>query len=559
MGLFDFLTRDKAPVFKIGIEEQHYPVYTNAKGETVEMTPEQYKNVQSESTPEDVSLTYGIATMPMGLGATATKGLAAKLMPHFGKKIAQQTAEGIGGGLAGGTVMGGIDAAQNGENVPLGMLTGGTIGAVTGGALGAGGGYIGKSFAKRGLLDNEQAKTNYIYDYLTGLNPDKQRKELDEFRRLQQSGYNSRPSETRILFDSTGDDFIDLTKEFEKGASFQDAKNFVNEANANEIAFETGTPDIFLDMLGNAQKRNHILRSNKVRFMNDEDKINHNIILNNFDKVAKGLKLTPNSPQLNKKPLKKPEVKKYYHFKGNVKKGDDTIPIIADAEQLIGEPDTTPLKVHLYNFYDKKFSPILNDNTSVKSGENYINSITDNLDNINPSNNLYEKIIDNYNPEIEKLAKDYFGLTDNVKEAGYILNDGSLLDFSGKKFGGSANSRSIDHREVVDAFLDNPNNINNLEIGFDEFIDNGAVRYMPENNAFFLSKMPSEQQIQRIKELLDAKNGESFIELVPKVSEWGRDNNFKRNYELWSDPKKIIDDIRTYFKGGKPSNLKDYL
>lgn len=202
MGLFDFLTRDKAPVFKIGIEEQHYPVYTNAKGETVEMTPEQYKNVQSESTPEDVSLTYGIATMPMGLGATATKGLATKLMPHFGKKIAQQTAEGIGGGLAGGTVMGGIDAAQNGENVPLGMLTGGTIGALTGGALGLGGGYIGKSFAKRGLLDNEQAKTNYIYDYLTGLSPDNQKKELDEFRRLWWTGYDSRPEASEILLDT---------------------------------------------------------------------------------------------------------------------------------------------------------------------------------------------------------------------------------------------------------------------------------------------------------------------------------------------------------------------
>lgn len=172
---------------------------------------------------------------------------------------------------------------------------------------------------------------------------------------------------------------------------------------------------------------------------------------------------------------------------------------------------------------------------------------------------LYDKLVDNYNPEIEQIAKDYFGLTNNTKEAGYILNDGSLLDLSGKKFGGSAGSRSLDHREIVDAFLDNPNNANNLEIGFDEFIDNGAVRYMPESNTFFLAKMPSENQIQSIKNLLNKNNGETRIELVPKVAEWGLDNNFKRDYALWSDPNKIIDDIRTYFKGGKISDFKDYL
>jgi hypothetical protein len=130
---------------------------------------------------------------------------------------------------------------------------------------------------------------------------------------------------------------------------------------------------------------------------------------------------------------------------------------------------------------------------------------------------------------------------------------------SGKKFGGSAGRRSLDHREIVDAFLDNPANVNNLEVGFDEFIDNGAVRYMPESNSFFMSRQPSEEQLKRIKDLLDYERGKSSIELVPNVKDWGSDNNFRRDYALWSDPKKIIDDIRTYFKGGKPSDLKNYM
>ena len=163
-----------------------------------------------------------------------------------------------------------------------------------------------------------------------------------------------------------------------------------------------------------------------------------------------------------------------------------------------------------------------------------------------------------FNPEIEELARNYFGTTDNRREAGYILNDGTFLDMSGKKFGGSAGRRSLDHREIVDAFLDNPANKNNLEVGFDEFIDNGAVRYMPESNSFFMSRDPSEAQINAIKKLLDYERGKSSFELVPNVSDWGADNNFRRNYDLWSDPKKIIEDIRTYYKGGKPSDLKNY-
>ena len=164
-----------------------------------------------------------------------------------------------------------------------------------------------------------------------------------------------------------------------------------------------------------------------------------------------------------------------------------------------------------------------------------------------------------FNPEIEDIARNYFGTTTNRREAGYILNDGTYLDMSGKKFGGSPGRRSLDHREVVDAFLDNPANKNNLEVGFDEFIDNGAVRYMPESNSFFMSRQPSEAQIKRIKDLLDYERGKSSIELVPNVSDWGTDKGFRRDYALWSDPKKIIEDINTYYKGGKPSNLRDYL
>jgi len=41
-----------------------------------------------------------------------------------------------------------------------------------------------------------------------------------------------------------------------------------------------------------------------------------------------------------------------------------------------------------------------------------------------------------------------FGTTEDPCEAGYILPDGTMLDFSGKKEGGSPGMRSFDHRDI---------------------------------------------------------------------------------------------------------------
>ena len=51
-------------------------------------------------------------------------------------------------------------------------------------------------------------------------------------------------------------------------------------------------------------------------------------------------------------------------------------------------------------------------------------------------------------------AKKEFGTTDSSTEAGWILPDGSMLDFSGKREGGSPGVRHMDHREVGRVFPD---------------------------------------------------------------------------------------------------------
>jgi len=53
---------------------------------------------------------------------------------------------------------------------------------------------------------------------------------------------------------------------------------------------------------------------------------------------------------------------------------------------------------------------------------------------------------------IIERAKIVFGETNNIAEAGYILEDGTMLDFSGKNQGGMSGTRAFDHRQITTAF-----------------------------------------------------------------------------------------------------------
>lgn len=119
------------------------------------------------------------------------------------------------------------------------------------------------------------------------------------------------------------------------------------------------------------------------------------------------------------------------------------------------------------------------------------------------------------NKGLQDLAKNKFGMTRSPSETGFILDDGSRLDFSGrheasgyKNIGGRyipdnpklgdylKGERATDHRTVSEIM---PNG----QYGWDSlagFIDQtGAVRYMPETGISLVdTNMPSEAQIKRI-------------------------------------------------------------
>ena len=47
-----------------------------------------------------------------------------------------------------------------------------------------------------------------------------------------------------------------------------------------------------------------------------------------------------------------------------------------------------------------------------------------------------------------KASIKHFGLTIDPREVGFILEDGKMLDFSGKRIGGSPGTRTLDHRDI---------------------------------------------------------------------------------------------------------------
>ena len=155
------------------------------------------------------------------------------------------------------------------------------------------------------------------------------------------------------------------------------------------------------------------------------------------------------------------------------------------------------------------------------------------------------------NTEYNNTAKEYFGTTDNLNVAGYILTDGELLDLSGRKFGGDGTTRSIDHREVGDAF--------NNEISMEDFINSGNIRYMPESGNILMSDVPTTSQYKAIKNILLKHNGNIRIELMNDANNWGSDKDFSREYPAGTTIAAIKRDINAFYRGEGVRNITEYL
>ena len=141
-------------------------------------------------------------------------------------------------------------------------------------------------------------------------------------------------------------------------------------------------------------------------------------------------------------------------------------------------------------------------------------------------------------------AVDYFGTTTNLNIAGYILPDGRMLDFSGKKFGADGRNRTIDHREVGDAY-DN-------EIDMDDFLKNGAIRIDATSGSINIGAKPTNEQMRIIEQIVSKNTDSVSLEL---------ENNGPSLNEVYDNttPTNIKRIINQYFTSGQVSKLSQFL
>jgi hypothetical protein len=104
---------------------------------------------------------------------------------------------------------------------------------------------------------------------------------------------------------------------------------------------------------------------------------------------------------------------------------------------------------------------------------------------------------------LEKRVIAQFGTTENPNEAGYILSDGTMVDFSGKNQGGAGGKRELDHLAAGHALTDKQLKLIGHESGKDYFMhQTNAVRFSPNGNDWMVQSvwLPSDNQVRAIQD-----------------------------------------------------------
>ena len=145
-----------------------------------------------------------------------------------------------------------------------------------------------------------------------------------------------------------------------------------------------------------------------------------------------------------------------------------------------------------------------------------------------------------------EAAKKEFGLTNNFKAAGYMLPDGSLLDFSEANDGGDPNVRSLDHRSIEGIIMDEGRDYEQRWQYIADFMNEGAIRMQPESASINLSVAPTAEQRSKIFDFVYNYNGEVAIDIADS-----RLNTIGYvEYKRGTSPARVLRDIDNYFNEG---------
>lgn len=167
--------------------------------------------------------------------------------------------------------------------------------------------------------------------------------------------------------------------------------------------------------------------------------------------------------------------------------------------------------------------------------------------------------------KIFSAAKKKFGTTSDIREAGYVLPDGTMLDFSGRHemMPGSDSShlngrRAIDHRAIWQIEFGYDAEGNEVDTGvktsMPDFIERGAIRIDANAGTINLSTKPTEAQRKVLQRLIQRNGGDVSVDYGN-----GWDSNHYSEYE-GAKANRVTADIDRYFDEGikTDGNLKYY-
>ena len=152
-------------------------------------------------------------------------------------------------------------------------------------------------------------------------------------------------------------------------------------------------------------------------------------------------------------------------------------------------------------------------------------------------------------------AKKKFGVTHDIREAGYVLPDGSMLDFSGRHeldpgtdSGFLKGQRTFDHRgisQISFVYDENGDEVDTgLETTMQDFIERGAIRIDYNAGNINLAVAPTAAQRRVLRTLIAGNGGEVQVDFG---NGWDSDH-----YAEYSEAKaaRVLADIDRYFAEG---------
>jgi len=194
------------------------------------------------------------------------------------------------------------------------------------------------------------------------------------------------------------------------------------------------------------------------------------------------------------------------------------------------------------NGYIEKLINLKKNVTDKKLSVNEFEEFINGEENINESVEFSDRDI----LRVEKKAVNFYGQADSFGQAGFITPNGYLLDFSD-----GTGSRVQDHRNIGYVFELLPD-IDLKEYGGEKWrrsaswgmyavLDMGFIRYLPEGHSVHIVRMPTQQQFEKLRQLIHQQNGKINVQL---------DNNNYIEYEHDTPEDYIIDGIKSYFREG---------